>query len=53
MIRKKKLKLSLQQAVEASSLPHFLDNRLTDDGEIAARMRALYSQQDSWHSFML
>jgi hypothetical protein len=41
---------------ETSRSPHFLDNRLTDDGEVVSLTRrpaALYSQEDSWYSFLL
>jgi hypothetical protein len=47
--KKKKVKLSLQQAVEADRVetsrpPHFLHNQLTDGGEVVSLMRraALY-----------
>jgi hypothetical protein len=55
-----KVKLSVLQAVEAhmvetSRLPHFLDNRLTDGGEVVSLMRrpAFTPQEDSWYSFLL
>jgi hypothetical protein len=32
--------------------PHFLDNRLTDGGEVF-RPSALYPKEDSWYSFLL
>jgi hypothetical protein len=40
---------------ETSRLPHFLDNRLTDGGEVSLTRRpaALYPQEDSWYSFLL
>jgi hypothetical protein len=40
---------------EASKLPHFLDNRLTDDGEVVSlTCRPHFSpQEDSWYSFLL
>jgi hypothetical protein len=41
---------------EKSRLPHFLDNRLTDGGKVVSltrRQAALYSQEDSWYSFLL
>jgi hypothetical protein len=41
---------------KTSRLPHFLDNRLTDGGEAVSLKRrpaALYSQEDSWYSFLL
>jgi hypothetical protein len=34
---------------ETSRLPHFLDNRLTDGGEVSLTKR----QEDSWYSFLL
>jgi hypothetical protein len=33
------------EGCETSKLPHFLDSRLTDGGEVAA----LYLQEDSWY----
>jgi hypothetical protein len=36
-------------ACEISRLPHFLDNRFTDGGEVVS----LKPQEDSWHSFLL
>jgi hypothetical protein len=40
---------------ETSRLPHFLDNRLTDGGEVVSLMRRPYPQpqEDSWYSFLL
>jgi hypothetical protein len=40
---------------ETSRLPHFLDNRLTDGGEIVClTLRPPFtSQEDSWYSFLL
>jgi hypothetical protein len=40
---------------ETSRLPHFLDNRLTDSGEVASLMRRppFNPQKDSWCSFLL
>jgi hypothetical protein len=38
---------------ETSRLPHFLDNRLTDGGEVVSPTVALYPQEDSWYSFLL
>jgi hypothetical protein len=41
---------------ETSRLPHFLDNRLTDGGEVVSftrRPAAFYPQEDSWYSFLL
>jgi hypothetical protein len=37
---------------ETSSLPRFLDNRLTDGGEVVSLKRPL-PQEDSWYSFLL
>jgi hypothetical protein len=37
-------------------LPHFLDNRLTDGGEVVSLTcwpATLYTQEDSWYSFLL
>jgi hypothetical protein len=40
---------------ETSRLPHFLDNWLTDGGEVVSLTRRphLYPQEDSWYSFLL
>jgi hypothetical protein len=38
-VRKLTVKLSLQQAVEAHRLPHFLKNLLTDGGEVVSLTR--------------
>jgi hypothetical protein len=41
---------------ETSRLPHFLDNRLTDGGEVVSlkrRQAAPYPQEDSWYPFLL
>jgi hypothetical protein len=41
---------------ETSKLPHFLNSRLTDGGEVVSLTRcpaALYPQEDSWYSFLL
>jgi hypothetical protein len=40
---------------ETSRLPHFLDNRLTDGGEVVSPTRRppFTSQEDSWYSFLL
>jgi hypothetical protein len=38
---------------ETSKLPRFLDNRLTDGGEVDSLTRrpaALYPQEDSWYT---
>jgi hypothetical protein len=37
------------------SLPHFLDNQLTDGDEVASlKRRPLFTpQEDSWYSFLL
>jgi hypothetical protein len=34
---------------------HFLDNRLTDGGEVVSLIRRsqLYPQEDAWYSFLL
>jgi hypothetical protein len=37
-------------------LPHFLDNRQTDGGEVVSltrRLAAVYPHEDSWYSFLL
>jgi hypothetical protein len=38
-----------------SRIPHFLDNRLTDGGEVVSLMRWLpfTPQENSWYSFLL
>jgi hypothetical protein len=38
-----------------SRLPHFLDNRLTDGGEVVSLTRRppFIPQEDSWYSFLL
>jgi hypothetical protein len=43
------------EGCEMSRLPHFLDNRLTDGGEVVSPMRQppFTPQQDSWYSFLL
>jgi hypothetical protein len=43
------------QSCETSRLPHFLDNRLTDGGEVVSLMhRPLFAPQESpWYSFLL
>jgi hypothetical protein len=40
---------------ETSRLQHFLENRLTDGGEVVSLKRwpPFTSQEDSWYSFML
>jgi hypothetical protein len=41
---------------ETSRLPNFLDNQLTDGGEVVSltpQPAALYPQEDSWYSFLL
>jgi hypothetical protein len=40
---------------ETSRLPHFLDNRLTDCGEVVSPTRRppFTPQEDSWYSFLL
>jgi hypothetical protein len=44
------------QGCETSRFPYFLDNRLTDGGEVVSLTRrpsALYPQEDSWYLFLL
>jgi hypothetical protein len=43
------------QGCETSGLPRFLDNRLTDGGEVVSvtRQPPLTPQDDSWYSFLL
>jgi hypothetical protein len=44
------------QGCETSRLTHFLDNRLTDGGEVVSPTRrppSIYPQEDSWYSFLL
>jgi hypothetical protein len=40
---------------ETSRIPPFLENRLTDGGEVASLMRrpSFTPQEDSWYSFLL
>jgi hypothetical protein len=40
---------------ETSRIPHFLENRLTDGGEVVNPMRRppFTPQEDSWYSFLL
>jgi hypothetical protein len=40
---------------ETSRLPHFLDNRVTDGGEVVSYMRRppFHPQEDTWYSFLL
>jgi hypothetical protein len=41
---------------ETSRLPHCLDNRLTDGGEVVSLTRrpaVLYPEEDLWYSFLL
>jgi hypothetical protein len=40
---------------ETSRLPHFLENRLTDGGEVdrLTRRSPFTPQEDSWYSFLL
>jgi hypothetical protein len=37
-------------ASETSRFTHFLDNRLTDDGEVSLKRRQI---ADTWYSFLL
>jgi hypothetical protein len=39
----------IPQAYETSRLPHFLDNRLKDGGDVSP----IYPHEDSWYSFVL
>jgi hypothetical protein len=48
------------RVVRRRGFPHFLDNRLTDGGEVVSPTRrppftpgSLYPQEDSWYSFPL
>jgi hypothetical protein len=43
------------QGCDTSRLPHFLDSRLADGGEVVSLTRRLpfTSQEDSWYSFLL
>jgi hypothetical protein len=43
------------QGCETLRLPHFLDNRLTDGGEVVSLTRwpPFTPQVDSWYSFLL
>jgi hypothetical protein len=43
------------QGFETSRLPHFLDNRLTDGGEVISLTcpPPFTPQKDSWYSFLL
>jgi hypothetical protein len=43
------------QDCETSRLPHFLDSRLTDGGEVVSltRRSSFTPQEDSWYSFLL
>jgi hypothetical protein len=40
---------------EGSRIPHFLHNRLTDDGEVVSLTHRppFNPQEDSWYSFLL
>jgi hypothetical protein len=40
---------------ETSRLPHFLDNRLTEGGEVVSLTlrQLIIPQEDSWYSFLL
>jgi hypothetical protein len=43
-----------QYSCETSRFPHFLDNRLTDGGEVVriTRRPPFTPQEDSWYSFL-
>jgi hypothetical protein len=43
------------EGCETSRLPHFVDNRLTDGGEVVSLTRRppCTSLRDSWYSFLL
>jgi hypothetical protein len=43
------------EVYETSRLPHFVDNRLSDDGEVISLTRRppFTPQEDSWYSFEL
>jgi hypothetical protein len=43
------------QGCETSRLPHLLDSRLTDGGEVVSLTRrpTFTPQEDSWHSFLI
>jgi hypothetical protein len=48
--------MEAHQISETSRLPHFVDNRLTNGGEVVSltrRLDALYPQEDSWYLFLL
>jgi hypothetical protein len=48
--------MEAHRVVEMLRLPHFIDSRLTDGGEVVSltcRPVALYPQEDSWYSFLL
>jgi hypothetical protein len=43
-----------REVQETSRLPHFLDNRVTDGGEVSLTRRPPFNpQEDSWYSFLL
>jgi hypothetical protein len=51
--KKKRVKVEAY-GCETSKLPHFLDNRLTDGGEVSLTRRTPFTpQEDSWYSFLL
>jgi hypothetical protein len=53
-VEKKKESYSCNSPCETSRLPHFLDSRLTDGGEVSLTRRPPFSPQgDQWYSFML
>jgi hypothetical protein len=42
------------QGCETSRLPHLLDNRFTDSGDVSlTRQPSFTPQEDSWYSFLL
>jgi hypothetical protein len=47
--------LHCNRQCEISRLPHFLDNRFIDGGEVVSLTRRLpfSPQEDSWYSFLL
>jgi hypothetical protein len=49
------IRILLLLGCETSRLPHFLDNRLTDGGEVVSLTRRppFTPQEYSWYSFLL